>query len=230
VRNLDDYECRDLAGFLRNEGPRLLGLFDKQGPLKALNFTISDLDQSFSTRTGKQYSFHEWLDIIVRKTQPFRDVPLGHIRDVRPKRKPGSGRVYPCQTPLLTTFLAFDLLYYCAVRLTLESLPAYMDARVSGALDEVAGVLSVLYPRNTRLMRKFMEVYQVIHAGNLNAGMKDIRRRRGEEANAVLVGLMYESFQQTGPSPYPREAISWAIASILQDLMLDEGDVASIAD
>jgi hypothetical protein len=188
----------------------------------------------------------EDINLALQQAPPFRESGDGHIWDVR--RDPSEvallhasgqdlGRHLCPQRAQLANAIIEALLLYGAgcVGLATANLNL-VDHDIPKALELIGNVLSRFYPRsrNQKLHRMFDAVADRVRAIRLEDYVRRGRRvaRYGAQLKRELSGRLYDAFLCYGPSPqdYPREAIYWAIATILKALAIDDGEIALLAE
>jgi hypothetical protein len=110
------------------------------------------------------------------------------------------------------------------------------DHHVLHAVATISHVLDDYYPvrRNLKLHRRYAEVVEaVLRIKPVDYAQRGKSLHRAlDRAKRELTRELYEAFLQYGPSPtdYPREAIYWAIATIMTAFGLEAGEIIHIAD
>jgi hypothetical protein len=176
-------------------------------------------------------SFDEEIRTVLQQTPPFQDSGEAQICDGRDRP-----RTVPCphRAALMEAIIEALTAHgtYCVG--FVHGLEQWATHEVPKALDLIEHVLHAFYPRRRKLHRQYARIAEAVQAiGRADyAKQRKTLQRRVEQSKRQLTRLLYEAFLQYGPSPtdYPREAIYWAIATILTACGLEAGEIIHITD
>jgi hypothetical protein len=175
--------------------------------------------------------FRDEIRHTLQQTPPFLDSGEAHLRDGHTD----SSRRFPCpHRPLLEDAMVEALVLYGVYWADwIEEIGGGQP--VLDALSLIGGVLDTYYPK--RRNKKLHGQYDAVAEAVLRLTPKDRMQRHKlwwrdwDRTKRTLTNELYKAFLQYGPSQadYRREAIYWAIATILTAYELEAGAITDIA-
>jgi hypothetical protein len=168
----------------------------------------------------------------LQHSPPFAKCHPTFIRDLREYGV--DGPLVPCPEMAVLLDTLTDILLTYGVS-CLEILDGQQKRReLREAHNRIRQAIKAVYPRNTRILKRLDDPIDSLEKkiGNDNARLE----LHGPELRQIwrqgFAHFMFQAFQTFGPprTAYPHEAVYVAIATIYNDLKIEQGNIRALAD